>query len=202
MKKTILNKTADIFLKFGFKSVTMDDIAHELGVSKKTLYKYFDNKEDLVNQALTNAHQKWVSDINNICGLGYNAIQENFAINKYFRELLQHLDDSPIYQLKKYYPDVAERILKDEYSAFLECISNNMKKGIEEGLYQKNIEINIISKLYHLMVMGIHDNNTFIYRKNSIQKLEIEILKYHTRAIATKKGLKELETQLAEINNN
>lgn len=200
MKESILQKTAEIFLKFGFKSVTMDDIAQELAVSKKTLYKYFENKEDLVNQALNSAHQKWINDVNTICTLGYNAIKEHFAINKYFRDLLQHLDDSPIYQLKKYYPEVANKIMKNEYSAFLECVTNNIKKGIEQGLYRKNIEITILAKLYYIMVMGIHDNTIFPYRKNSVHKLEIELLNYHIRAIATKKGLKELEKNLAEVN--
>lgn len=202
MKDTILKKTGERFLKFGYKSVTMDDIADELAISKKTIYKYFDNKHDLVQQSVTHAHEACMFAIEGVCNLGFNAIHENFEVKKVFKDLLQSNDDSPMYQLKKYYPKIYEKVMSKEFIMFQDCISRNIKKGIEEGLYRKEIDINVVTRLYFALVMAVHDGNLFAYNKNTINKLEIDILEYHTRAIATDKGIKELEKQLKELNIN
>lgn len=202
MKDIILKKTGEAFLKFGFKSVTMDDIANELAISKKTIYKYFKNKHDLVNQTVTHIHEDCINAIDGVCKCNFNAIHENFEINKVFKDLLKNNDDSPMYQLKKYYPKIYERVMKNEFLMFQDCISQNIENGIKDGLYRKDIDISVVSRLYFALVMAVHDENLFTYNKNTINKLETDILEYHTRAIATEKGIKELEKQLKELNIN
>ncbi len=202
MKETILKKTGERFLKFGFKSVTMDDLAHDLAISKKTIYKYFKNKHDLVEQTVMHVHETCMFSINGVCNVGHNAIHENFEVKKVFKNLLKSNDNSPMYQLKKYYPKIHERVMSKEFLMFQDCISKNIEKGIIEGLYRKDIDINVITRLYFVLVMAVHDGNVFTYDKNTINKLEIDILEYHTRAIATEKGIKELENQLKELNIN
>lgn len=202
MKETILKKTGDRFLKFGFKSVTMDDLANDLAISKKTIYKFFKNKHDLVEQTVTHVHETCMLAINGVCNLGFNAIHENFEVKKVFKDLLKSNDDSPMYQLKKYYPKIHEKVMSKEFLMFQDCISRNIEKGIEEGLYRKDIDINVISRLYFALVIAVHDEKLFTYNKNTINKLEIDILEYHTRAIATEKGIKELEKQLKAIKIN
>ena len=128
MKELILKKTGDIFLKFGFKSVTMDDIANDLAISKKTLYKYFKNKEDLVDQAIIGFHEECLCKINGICSFGYNAIEENFEIKKIFKDLLQNSDESPMFQLKKYYPKTYNKVMTKEFNVFQNCIITNINK--------------------------------------------------------------------------
>jgi len=200
MKETILKKTGEIFLKFGFKSVTMDDIAHDLGISKKTIYKYFKNKEELVDNAVTHFHQCVLQSINNVCNMSHNAIQENFEVKKVFKDFFKNTDDSPTYQLQKYYPKTYEKIMSQEFTMFQDCISTNIERGIEQGLYRSNINLGVVTRFYFSLVMGVHDANLFTYNKNTINKLEIDALEYHTRAIATKKGILELEKQLAKLN--
>jgi len=202
MKETILKKTGDRFLKFGFKSVTMDDLANDLAISKKTIYKFFKNKHDLVEQTVTHVHETCMFAIDGVCNLGFNAIHENFEVKKVFKDLLKSNDDSPMYQLKKYYPKIHEKVMSKEFLMFQDCISRNIKKGVEEGLYRNNIDINVISRLYFALVIAVHDEKLFTYNKNTINKLEIDILEYHTRAIATEKGIKELEKQLKAIKIN
>jgi len=202
MKETILKKTGDRFLKFGFKSVTMDDLANDLGISKKTIYKYFKNKHDLVEQTVTHVHETCMHAINGVCNIGFNAIHENFEVKKVFKDLLKSNDDSPMYQLKKYYPKIHEKVMSKEFLMFQDCISTNVEKGIEEGLYRKDINISVVTRLYFALVMAVHEKNLFTYNKNTINKLEIDILEYHTRAIATDKGIMELEKHLKELNIN
>ena len=202
MKDIILKKTGERFLKLGFKSVTMDDIADELAISKKTIYKYFNNKQDLVEQTVTHIHEACLCAIDGVCNVGFNAIHENFEVKKVFKDLLKSNDDSPMYQLKKYYPKIYEKVMSKEFLMFQECISKNIEKGIDEGLYRKDINKSVVTRLYFALVMAVHDENLFKYNKNTINKLEIDVLEYHTRAIATDKGIKELEKQLKELNTN
>lgn len=198
MKKTILQKSGEIFLKFGFKSVTMDDIVNELGISKKTIYKYFSNKEELVDEALSHIQNHIHNSVLCICNKGHNAIEENFEIKNTFKDLFKNTDDSPMYQLQKYYPKTYNKLMADEFCMFKECILKNIEKGINEGLYQKNLEPELITKFYFSLVMGVHDTNLHKYNKNTINNLELKALEYHTRAIATSKGIKVLEQQLEQ----
>jgi len=200
MKETILNKAGDIFLKLGFKSVTMDDIAQELGISKKTIYKYFKNKADLVDETTVYMHETMHKEALKIYELGYNAIKENFEVNKVFKGFMQNLDDSPIYQLQKYYPETYHKIMSQEFCLFKDCLLGNIQKGINEGLFRKEIRIDQVTKFYFSLIMSVHDSNLYTYSKNTINKLELNVLEYHTRAIATAKGIIILEEQL-ELNN-
>jgi len=201
MKESILKKSGEIFLKFGFKSVTMDDIANELGISKKTIYKYFKNKVDLVDQATEYMHDLMHTEVLKIYDMGYNAIEENFEANKVFKGFMQNSDDSPVYQLKKYYPETYKKIMAQEFCLFKDCLSNNVEKGIRDGLFRANINVEQIVKFYFSLIMSVHDSDLYTYSKNTINKLELNVLEYHTRAIATKKGITELEKQIAEINS-
>ena len=196
MKEQILKKAGEVFLKFGFKSVTMDDIARELAISKKTIYKFFKNKVDLVEETISHLHKRMHEGVLCICDKGHNAIEENFEVKKMFRDFFQNSDDSPMYQLQKYYPKTFDNIMKEEFKMFKECISNNLEKGIKQGLYRKEIDTALVTKFYFTLVMSVHDSSFYTYKNNSISKLEMSVLEYHTRAIATPKGIKILEQQL------
>ena len=102
MKDKIINKASEMFLKLGFKSVTMDDIAGEMSISKKTIYKYFCNKELLIEESTATVHKEIHEIINTIISKNYNAIEENFEIRKMFKEMFKSSDNSPVYQLKKH----------------------------------------------------------------------------------------------------
>ena len=198
MKETILQKAGEIFLKFGFKSVTMDDIANEMAISKKTIYKHFKNKEELVDESIFSVYKNMHETIFCICDKGFNAIQENFEIKKVFKDLFKNSDDPPMYQLQKYYPKTYTKIMKDEYSLFKDCVFKNIEKGINEGLYRKNLDKELTTKFYFSLMMSVHDSKLYQYNQNTINKLELKVLEYHTRAIATLKGFKILEEQLQQ----
>ena len=196
MKDKIIEKAGELFLNLGFKSVTMDEIANELGISKKTLYKYFSNKHALVEATTLTIHDSCFLAMDTITNKGFNAIKENFETKKMFKEMFQNASSSPIYQLKKYYPKIHQKTMEKEMVLFSECLKKNIEKGIKEGFYRNDLNIDLITKFYFSLVFSIHENTIENYK---IPKLEHEVLIYHTRAIATEKGLKELEEQL--VNN-
>ena len=94
MKEQIISKSKDMFLKLGFKSVTMDDIASEMGISKKTIYKYFSNKDDLIENTIELAHKEVQEIIAIIDEQGFNAIEDNFEMKRMFREMFKGADTS------------------------------------------------------------------------------------------------------------
>jgi AcrR family transcriptional regulator len=193
MKEKIIKKATDMFLKLGFKSVTMDDIACEMCISKKTIYKYFSNKENLIEEGTEVIHQKIHSLMDEVVSKNFNAIEENFEMRKMFKEMFQSFDHSPAYQLKKHYPEIYEKMMANEIEDCNKMFSQNIVKGIQQGLYRKETDVESSTKFYYTLIFSINENTQL---ESDAYKLEGKALEYHTRAIATTKGILELEKQL------
>ena len=202
MREKIIDKAGDMFLKLGFKSVTMDHIATEMGISKKTIYKYFDNKEHLVDDTTMFVQQTIDNVIKDIMEQGFNAIEENFAIKNIFKNMFKNAKTSPMFQLKKYYPETFAKLMQNELFTFSECVTNNLEKGIQEKLYRENIDKEIVMKFYFLLVFGVHESELFDKSLSEVVKAEIKVLEYHTRAIATHHGIDVLEQELIKYRSN
>ena len=193
MKDQILNKATEMFLKLGFKSVTMDDIASEMGISKKTIYKYFSNKDVLIVKSVELVHKEIRETIDKIISENFNAIEENFEIKRMFREMFRSAESSPIYQLKKHYPKVYEKALSTQIDVCETCFKQNIIKGINEGLYRENLDVDNYVKFYYSLIFNINENTML---EKDVHELEVKALEYHTRAMATLTGIIELEKHL------
>ena len=193
MKDKILQKSTDMFLRLGFKSITMDDIACEMCISKKTIYKYFSNKDLLIEESVQMVHKEVHETITKIVSQNFNAIEENFEIRRMFKEMFKSAESSPIYQLKKHYPEIYEKVLRMQVSVCEECFRDNIIKGIKEGLYRKDLDIENYVKFYYTLIFSINENTML---EKDAQELEVKALEYHIRAMATLTGIKELEKQI------
>ena len=193
MKDKIISKASDLFLRLGFKSITMDDIASEMCISKKTIYKYFCNKEILIKESTAVIHSHVHNVIDAIVAQKHNAIQENFEIKKMFKEMFNSADNSPIYQLKRHYPEIYEDAIKREIDECNHIFSQNIKKGIAQNLYRKDLNIQSYVKFYYILIFSINENTS---NEKEAKALEMQALEYHIRAMATDDGIKELEKQL------
>ena len=196
MREKIMSKASDLFMKLGFKSVTMDDIAGEMAISKKTIYKFFSNKEILIEEITGLIHSEIHEIINQIVAQDYNAIEENYQIRKMFKEMFKSADTSPVYQLKKHYPSIFEKVMAKEMNECNTLFKNNIEKGIAQGLYRKEIPVETYVKFYYNLIFSIKEQTV---SEKEGQNLELQILEYHTRAIATLEGIAELEKQLLNI---
>jgi AcrR family transcriptional regulator len=193
MKDKIINKAKEMFLRLGFKSITMDDIACEMCISKKTIYKYFSNKDILIEESVQMVHKEIHETINTIVAQDFNAIEENFEIRRMFKEMFKSAESSPIYQLKKHYPEIYEKVLSMQVSVCEECFRDNIIKGINEGLYRKDLDIENYVKFYYTLIFNINENTML---EKDAQELELKALEYHIRAMASLAGIVELEKQL------
>jgi len=193
MKEKIIAKATDLFLKLGFKSVTMDDIAGEMCISKKTIYKYFCNKELLIAETTEIVHKAIHQSIDTIVDKNHNAIEENFEIRKMFKEMFKTGEASPAYQLKKHYPEIYHKVMSREINECNAVFKQNIEKGIEQDLYRKDILIDTYVGFYYTLIFSIHGNTS---TEKEANELELQALEYHTRAMATPEGIIELEKQL------
>jgi AcrR family transcriptional regulator len=197
MKEKIIARATDLFLKLGFKSVTMDDIAGEMCISKKTIYKYFCNKELLIAETTEIVHKAIHQSINTIVAKNHNAIEENFEIRKMFKEMFKSGGTSPAYQLKKHYPEIYDNVMGREINECNTVFRQNIEKGIQQGLYRKNVQINTYVEFYYTLIFSINGN---ISSEKESKEMEMQALEYHTRAMATPEGIIELEKQLQNYN--
>lgn len=193
MKEKIIAKATDLFMKLGFKSVTMDDIAEEMCISKKTIYKYFCNKEILIEEATAIVHKAIHQSIDTIVAKNHNAIEENFEIRKMFKEMFKTGEASPAHQLRKHYPEIYDKVMSREINECNAVFKQNIERGIQQGLYRKDILIDTYVGFYYNLIFSIHGNTS---TEKESKELELQALEYHTRAMATAEGIIELEKQL------
>jgi len=181
-----------MFITLGFKSVTMDDIANELAISKKTIYTHFKNKTELVHEVTMSIFETISCGIDHICDLQKNPIEELYEIKKLVMLHLKNEHSSPQYQLQKYYPEISVALKAKHYEKMSDCTLGNLKRGIEMGLYRKNINVDFVSRIYFIGVNGIKDEMLFPINKFPKVGLFEDYLEYHLRSIVTKQGLQIL----------
>ena len=192
MKEKILHKASEMFLNLGFKSVTMDDIASELGMSKKTIYSHFPTKLKLVQATTFFVLDNVNEAICSILSADLSPIEEVFAIKSIVNNQLKNEKSSPHYQLQKYYPKIFKQLKDKQFESVNECVINNLKRGIDQGFYREEINIDLITRFYFSGNMSLTNNDIFPINTYGVSELKDAYLEYHIRAIATEKGLQTL----------
>ncbi len=190
-----------MFLNYGFKSVTMDDIANEMGISKKTIYVHFPNKTKLVEATTLYMFETISCGIDHIYALEKNPIEEVFDVKKFVMEHLKNEKSSPQYQLQKYYPKIFASLKSKQFEVMQGCVIENLNRGIKLGLYRDNINVNFISRIYFNCMVTLKDQELFPLKAFSMNTLMEYYLEYHLRGICTPKGLEKLN-KILEINQN
>ena len=187
-RKDIIDKSAMIFLRHGIRSVTMDDLARELGVSKKTFYNYFKDKDDLVTCIVTTLIER-----NQVaCEIGRlkseTAIDALMNISEFSTRLFTEIHTSVFYDLQKYYPE-AWNIIKDHRIEFVsEQITQNIIRGQAEGLYIAELDPKIMSGIHLSMVSMMTDSDFFDVEANEFGKLLEQIVLFQLRGLVNDKG--------------
>jgi AcrR family transcriptional regulator len=197
--KIILLKVRELYTKYGIKSITMDEVATELGISKKTLYQYVTDKDELVGKFIDNEIELRQEEICKCFKTGFNAIEELFEISIFMNRLMKDQNPATEHDLKKYYPHHYNKTVKTRREKTFSYILLNLKKGKEEGLYRKELNEEIIAKLYLSRVESIHLNDLFTVEEFTSMKLFMELLIYHVRGIATDKGIIVMEKKFKEL---
>ena len=192
MRENIIHKSVELFLNLGFKSVTMDDIASEMGISKKTIYVHFPNKTKLVETVTFTLFETICNGIDCICDTSSNPIEELYAIKMFVMQHLNNEKTSPQYQLKKYYPQIFEALRLKQFDKMHQSVSDSLQKGINTKVFRANIDVEFISRMYFNGMTGIKDHSIFPQERFNMEYLMESYLEYHLRAIVTENGMKIL----------
>ena len=189
MRKKITSKSEELSFSLGFKSVTMDDIANAMGISKKTIYAHFSNKTELVEVVTFSVLDHISEGIDKINATSINPIEELYDIKMFVINYLKSVKVSPQHQLKKYYPQIYERLQIKQFEKMHSSFENSLKMGMNTGLFRPDIDVNFISRLYFNGVTAIRDISVFPESDFDKNYLFESYLEYHLRAITTLKGL-------------
>ena len=182
-------KTFQLCKQFGIKGVTMDQVAQDCGMSKKTLYKYVANKEDLLKQVFDFLADTMQHELDNAMNeVAGNAIDRLFALEAFAEERMRGEEEGLLFQLERYYPELAMHMKKRREGIVFGFTKENLNQGIQQGLYREDLHVDHIALLYYGHVLAVHENIISEYAIDTVA-LRQTSLRYHIRGIASAAGL-------------
>ncbi len=195
--KIITEKIAALYLEYGIKSITMDDVARHLAISKKTLYQYFKDKKELVWAVLESINCDKNTKLIIEKQQSLNAIDELFIYFNSQIEMIKNHKPAFVYDLRKYYPEIYSHFNEIKHERILESIKDNIVKGKKEGLYREDINEDIQSRFNLLQMEGIMTSNIFNVDEILSPSFFPEIFKYNIFGIVSEKGQVLVRQKLA-----
>lgn len=196
----ILEKVSTLYRKYGIKSITMDDVARELGISKKTLYQFVTDKTDLVQKVVEHVKQCHFVQVIQKPEIERNAIEDLIEVSLHLNAISRDHSASYYYDLKKYYPDVYKNLMTVRRKFMYESMLANIRKGKKEGLFRKGLDEKIIARLHLLRIENLQDTEIFEEDETHSSKFFKEVFVYHIHGLATQKGLRVLDENMHKIN--
>lgn len=191
-----------MFRRYGLKPVTMDDLARELVISKKTLYKHFSSKEKLVERTVNAVFERVKKTLLAAREAEGNAIDQLFNIDERICRTVENYDHSLQFQMRRYYPEVFSSLERKRKKLIIETTRHNIRQGKKEGLYRQEVNDEIITLLYYSRMVMLTGEEIDPFRDFDIRMVMREILLYHLRGIATERGLLYLNQKLNEEHKN
>jgi hypothetical protein len=188
MQTKILFKARDLMLQSGLRQVTMDDLAHQLGISKKTIYQYYKDKDDLV-KAVVNLELKDHELICKDCkSKAENAIHEMFLLMENMKAMTQTMNPNSMMELEKHFSSSFDMIKNHKDEFLFSLIKQNLMKGIEEGCYRKDLDIDIISKFRLETVFIPFNLHLFPLSKFNSLEVHTQLMEHFVYGLMTIKG--------------
>lgn len=199
IKKTIVEGAQELFWTYGLRSVTMDDIASKLAMSKKTLYQYIQDKAELVylcaEYQLENEH----CNMEVASEKAEHAIDEVLKIMEYNRQFFLNFHPSLILDLQRSYPKAWKMFLRYKEEKIIKSIKANMQRGKEEGLYRMNIDPEVIARMRMAQVESIFNPQVFSPKSHHIGEVQFQIFKHFLYGVVTLKGHQTLTKALEHV---
>ncbi|MFL5731307.1 MAG: TetR/AcrR family transcriptional regulator [Cytophagaceae bacterium] len=190
IKERIVSGARELFFRYGVKSITMDEVAKNLGISKKTIYQFFEDKNELVF-IVTKDHLKEMEGImKNITEIAADPIDEVLKISQHLRDTFQNINPSLLFEVQKYHPKAWKTFTEHKEQCIHSSLVKNLKSGIEKGLYRNEIDVEIISRLRLEEIQLAFNPFVFPTPKFNIQKVQLQFIEHFLYGICTLKGHK------------
>ncbi len=196
----ILERASAVYMKYGIKSVTMDDLARELGISKKTIYVHFKDKNELVRSIIQLKIEMDKAICINCVQQSENAIDDLIQTGRLVADHIGNVNPSVFYDLKKYHQDAWQLMENHKWDFVLTMIRDNIKRGIEEGIYRADIDIEVVARLYVGSTDLILGGDAFPWPEFTFERLFKEMVRLHIMGMANEKGTNYLNKKLGNEN--
>jgi AcrR family transcriptional regulator len=200
VKDRILAKAADLFMRYGIKSITMDEIASSLGMSKKTIYQFFTDKDDLVSAVIGQEITKNEAECFQFRDEAKDAVHEVFLGVEDMDELLRYTNPLVLYDLEKYHPKAYRRIKDFKYQFLHGAMMQNLERGIAEGVYRSDINKDIVAKSRIEASFLVFNPDIFPHSKYSMSEVNFELAILFLHGVVTEKGKQLIEQYTKERN--
>jgi TetR/AcrR family transcriptional regulator, cholesterol catabolism regulator len=200
IQQKIVQQAAEMFMRYGVRSVSMDDIAGKLGVSKKTLYQYYDDKDALVEASI-----KWdVEHDQSECTLCFskskNAVEEVLGVVEMMSEQLADINPLVLYEMEKFYPKAFAHFENHKNNFIHQAIKHNLERGIQEGLYREDLNVEVITKFrVESMMLIFRPDFVAAFKKYTVNELMFLVTEQFLYGVTSPKGLKILQKYLTEL---
>jgi|SRR6476620_2802963 len=198
MKERIQQKARELFMRYGFRSVTMDEIAGQTGISKKTLYQFFEDKDALVEAVMRSELDYMQTQCTKQMKEAENAIEEIFLDMDAMEIVMDAMNPQIVFDLEKFYPKTFEKFKKHKNNFLLDVIKKNLERGIEEEVYRNDFDVDIIARFRLESAFLIFNPELFPHIKYSLNKVSTEIYYHYLHGIATPKGKKLIDKYILQ----
>jgi len=202
-RERILGKAHELFNRFGFRRVTMDEIAIKTGMSKKTIYQSFANKDEIVDAVVENHINKSVETCEQNNAKAENAVHEIFLNIVMMQDLMSEMNPVIFEDMEKFFPPVFTKFYHHKNTYIFEKVQKNLEKGIEEGFFREEINVDVITKFRVETLFTPFNQDIFPYAKYNLLEVEIETLELYLYGITTIEGQKLIKKYKQQrIKNN
>ena len=190
LKDHIIAEADSLFCQYGIKSVTMDDIAKHLGMSKKTIYLHFSDKNELVVNLMRNKIENQVCMMDKSVDESSDAVQEVFTAVTNMKGMLSKVNPMLFYDLQKYHPQAWAFFKAFREKNLFKIINQNLKRGIKEGYFRPEINLNILTRMRIEQVDSAFNQTTYPINDFNISQVITELTEHFLYGICTLKGHK------------
>lgn len=190
LKERILTDADELFCTFGVKRITMDDIARQLGISKKTIYQHFKDKNELVYTLFQNMLEKHMKVMDAHTAIATNAVEEVFLVVTRLQEMLSKMNPMIFYDLQRYHPEAWALFKNFRYAYMKDCLMKNLKWGVDEGYFRKELNPEVMALMRLEQVDMIFNQIAFPPGKYMISEVMTEITEHYLYGLCTLKGHK------------
>lgn len=193
VKERILLKSHELFNRYGIRSVSMDDIAAQLGMSKKTLYQYYTDKDELVTAVFSEVmeHNRVECSLNR--DKAENAIHEVFMAFDMVQEMFANMNVSVLYDMEKYHPTCYKKYLEYKNGFMYQMIRSNIERGIKEEVYRSDIDVDIMTRYRIFSIMLAFNTEVFPNNRTNVVYIEQNLLEHFLYGLSTLKGQKLIQ---------
>lgn len=187
-EERIIQSATELFYRFGVKSITMDDVARHLAMSKKTLYKFFRDKNEMVMKCCMNDMHGRECMFRNLADEAKDPIQELVMLIKHLESMFSKMNPNLFYDMRKYHPEVWKIFQEFKTNRMMEMIEENLRKGIEQGLYRQDINIPALARLRMEQVEMGFNPETYPPDKFKLADVQVALFDHFMHGITTIKG--------------